>query len=101
MELDHRQWETGGAVEGSGHREEAPQAGRDVAKLRHVEVLLAKGTTAAEAVRTIEVTEQTYRRWHHKYGGLTLAQVRRVNLLDQTTMRFRVAMADLTLEKLR
>jgi transposase-like protein len=34
-----------------------------VAKLRQVEVLLAQGKTAAEAVRTIGVTEQTYYRW--------------------------------------
>ena len=31
-----------------------------VAKLRQVEVLLAQGKTAAEAVRTIGVAEQTY-----------------------------------------
>lgn len=34
-----------------------------VAKLRQVEVLLVQGKTAAEAVRTIGVTEQSYDRW--------------------------------------
>ena len=32
-----------------------------VAKLRQVEVLLAQGKTATEAVRTLGVTEQTWR----------------------------------------
>lgn len=34
-----------------------------VAKLREVEVLLAQGKSAVEAVRVIGVTEQTYYRW--------------------------------------
>jgi putative transposase len=43
-----------------------------VAKLRQVEVLLAQGRSAVEAVRTIGVTEQTYYRWRSEYGGLKL-----------------------------
>jgi transposase len=48
-----------------------------VAKLRQVEVLLAQGKTATEAVRTLGVTEQTYYRWRAEYGGLKLDQVKR------------------------
>ena len=43
-----------------------------VAKLRQVEVLLAQGRSAAEAVREIGVTEQIYYRWRSEYGGLKL-----------------------------
>ena len=68
-----------------------------VAKLRQVEVLLAQGKTAAEAVRTIGVTEQTYYRWRSEYGGLKLDQVKR---LEQENGRLRKAVAELTLEKL-
>ena len=50
-----------------------------VAKLRQVEVLLAQGKSAAEAVRTLGVTEQTYYRWRAEYGGLKLDQVRRLD----------------------
>ena len=34
-----------------------------IAKLREVEVRLARGETAAQAARSIGVTEQTYYRW--------------------------------------
>jgi putative transposase len=71
-----------------------------VAKLRQVEVLLAQGKSAVEAVRMLGVTEQTYYRWRAEYGGLKLDQVKRLKLLEQENGRLRRAVADLTLEKL-
>ncbi len=71
-----------------------------VAKLRQVEVLLAQGKTATEAVRTLWLTEPTYCRWRAEYGGLKLDQVKRLQLLEQENCRLRKAVADLTLEKL-
>ncbi|WP_369796851.1 IS3 family transposase [Belnapia sp. F-4-1] len=71
-----------------------------VAKLRQVEVLLAQGKTASEAVRTIGVTEQSYYRWRSEYGGLKLDQVKRLKQLEQENGSLRKAVADLTLEKL-
>ena len=41
-----------------------------IAKLREVEARLSQGETAAQAVRSIGVTEQTYYRWRKEYGGL-------------------------------
>jgi ACT domain-containing protein len=35
-------------------------------KLREVEVLVAKGSSVADAVRQIAVTEQTYYRWRNE-----------------------------------
>ncbi len=74
--------------------------GEIVTKLRQVEVVLAQGKTAAEAVRTIGVTEQVYYWWRSEYGGLRLDQVKRLKLLEQENGRRRLAVADLTLEKL-
>jgi len=37
--------------------------------LRDAEVLLSQGTTAADAVRKLGVTEQTYYRWRESTGG--------------------------------
>jgi transposase-like protein len=71
-----------------------------VAKLRQVEVLLAQGRTASEAVRTIGVTGQSYYRWRSEYGGLKLDQVKRLKQLEQANGRRRLAVADLTPEKL-
>ena len=41
-----------------------------VTKLRQVEALRLKGKTCAEAVRSIGVSEVTYRRWRAEFGGL-------------------------------
>jgi len=41
-----------------------------VAKLRQVEALRLSGKTCAEPVRSIGVSEVTYRRWRAEFGGL-------------------------------
>ncbi len=71
-----------------------------IAKLRQVDVLTAQGTTVADAVRSIGVTEVTYYRWRQEYGGLKTNQVRRMKELELENSRLRKAVSDLTLEKL-
>jgi putative transposase len=70
-----------------------------IAKLRQVEVLTAQGKPAADAVRTIGVSEPTYYRWRTEYGGLKLDQVKRLKQLEAENARLRKAVADLALEK--
>jgi putative transposase len=41
-----------------------------VAKLRQVEARRSRGKTCAEAVRSVGVSEVTYRRWRAEFGGL-------------------------------
>jgi putative transposase len=71
-----------------------------VTKLRQVDVLTAQGTSVAEAVRSIGVSEVTYYRWRQEYGGLKSDQVRRMKELERENQRLRQAVADLTLDKL-
>ena len=71
-----------------------------VAKLRQVDVLTARGSTVADAVRQIGVTEFTYYRWRKEFGGLQTSQVRRIKDLEQENARLRKAVSDLTLDKL-
>ena len=71
-----------------------------VSKLRQVDVLTSQGKTVAEAIRSIGVTEVTYYRWRHEYGGLKSDQVKRLKDLEQENARLRKAVSDLTLEKL-
>jgi transposase-like protein len=71
-----------------------------VAKLRQVEVLTGQGTSVAEAIRSIGVTEVTYYRWRQQYGGLKTDQVHRMKELEKENQRLRQAIADLTLDKL-
>jgi len=41
-----------------------------ISKLRKVESLTAEGATISQAVKQIEVSEQTYYRWKKLYGGM-------------------------------
>ena len=41
-----------------------------VTKKRQVEVLVGQGMARIDAIRQISITEQTYYRWHKKYGGM-------------------------------
>jgi putative transposase len=71
-----------------------------VAKLRQVDVLTSQGSTVADAIRQIGVTEVTYYRWRQEFGGLKVIQVKRLKELETENQRLRKAVADLTLDKL-
>ena len=69
-----------------------------IAKLREVEVRLARGETTGQAVRSIGVTEQTYYRWRKEYGWLQVGQAMRMQEIEQENVRLRSAISDLTLD---
>lgn len=71
-----------------------------IAKLRQVEVMTGQGTSMADAIRSIGVTEVTYYRWRSEYGGLKVDQVKRLKELEVENARLRKAVSDLTLDKL-
>jgi transposase-like protein len=71
-----------------------------VAKLRQVEVLQSQGSSVADAVRQIGVTEMTYYRWRREYGGMKTDQLKRLKELEKENQRLRRAVSDLTLDKL-
>ena len=71
-----------------------------IAKLRQVEVMSGQGTSMADAIRSIGVTEVTYYRWRSEYGGMKLDQVKRLKELEVENSRLRKAVSDLTLDKL-
>jgi putative transposase len=70
-----------------------------IAKLREVEVDLAKGTPVVAAVKKIAVTEQTYYRWRKEYGGLKVDQAKRLKTLEQENARLKRLLADAELDK--
>jgi hypothetical protein len=47
-----------------------------VLKLRQLEVLQGQGSSIADAVRQIGVTQQTYYRWRKEYGGMSRDQLK-------------------------
>lgn len=71
-----------------------------VAKLRQVDVLTGQGSTVADAVRQIGVTDFTYYRWRKEYGGLQTNQIKRIKELERENARLRKAVSDLTLDKM-
>ena len=70
-----------------------------LAKLREAEVALSKGQPVAQSCRTLGLTEQTYDRWRNEYGGLNVAQAKRLKELERENTRLKRAVADLTLDQ--
>jgi len=50
-------------------------SGRDRYKKRQVEVLVGQGQARIDAIRQVQITEQTLYRWRKKYGGMGTAQL--------------------------
>jgi len=67
-----------------------------ITKLREAEVGLAQGRSVAQVCKVLEVTEQTYYRWRKAYGGMQVAQAKRLKQLEGANARLRRAVADLT-----
>lgn len=70
-----------------------------IAKLREVDVLVGRGSTAVEACRQIGIAEQTLYRWRKEYGGLKVDQARRMKDLERENARLKKLVADLALDK--
>ena len=71
-----------------------------VTKLRQVEVFVGQGKSRIDAIREIQITEQTYYRWRKQYGGMGREQLKEFKRLQKENERLRRAVSDLTLDKL-
>ena len=69
-----------------------------ISKLREVEVKISQGIKAAEAIRSIEVSEQTYYRWRKEYGGMRTNQARRMKEVEKENIRLKKLVAELALD---
>ena len=65
-----------------------------VAKLRQVDVLVSQGTSMADAIRQIGVSEVTFYRWRQEFGGLKSDQVKRLKELELENSRLRKAVSE-------
>ena len=66
--------------------------------LREAEVLLSKGSTAAEAARHLGISEQTYCKWRKEYGGMRINQAKRLKELEKENVRLKRLVADQALD---
>ena len=70
-----------------------------VNKLREADVLLSQGKTVAVSCKQLGVTEQTYYRWRREYGGMKVAQAKRLKELERENGRLKRLLADAELDK--
>ena len=71
-----------------------------IGMLREAEVALAQGETVGVICRRLGVSEQSYYRWRHEYGGLKVDQAKRLKDLERENQRLREAVSDPPLDKL-
>ena len=71
-----------------------------VTKLRQVEVLVGQGVARIDAIREVQITEQTFYRWRKQYGGLGTARLEELKRLQKENERLRRDVSDLALDKL-
>jgi putative transposase len=57
------------------------------------------GTPVAEVIRKMGISEQTFYRWKKVYGGLGVAEVRRLKQLEEENRKLKQLVADLSLDK--
>jgi putative transposase len=69
-----------------------------ISKLREVEVKISQGITAAEAIRSIGVSDQTYYRWRREYGGMRTNQAKRMKEIEKENIRLKKLVAELSLD---
>ena len=70
------------------------------AKLRQVNVVRSQGSTIADAIRQIAVSEVTFYRWRKEYVGMKTDQLKHLKELEKENERLRRAVSDLTLDML-
>ena len=58
------------------------------------------GSTIADAIRQIAVSEVTFYRWRKEYVGMKTDQLKHLKELEKENERLRRAVSDLTLDKL-
>jgi putative transposase len=63
--------------------------------LRQVEA----GKPAVEVCREHGISEQTFYRWKKKYGGMGVAELRRLRQLEEENSKLKQLVADLSLDK--
>lgn len=81
--------------QGKGKRHTPEQI---VRLLRDAEAALGSGKTIGQICQEIGVSEQTYYRWKNRYGGMKVAEVKRLKELEEENLRLKKLVAELALD---
>ena len=57
------------------------------------------GTPVADICRKLGVSEATFYRWKKQYGGMGVAELRRLRQLEEENQKLKQLVADLSLDK--
>ena len=57
------------------------------------------GTSVAEIIRKLGISEQTFYRWKKRFAGLGVAELRRLRILEEENGKLKQLVADLSLDK--
>ena len=57
------------------------------------------GTSVAEIIRKLGISEQTFYRWKKRFAGLSVAELRRLRTLEEENKKLKQLVADLSLDK--
>ena len=69
-----------------------------IGKLRQAEVFLSQGLPVEEVLRKLGVSGQTYYRWRKEYGGMRVAQAKRLKDVEKENTRLKKLVAELSLD---
>ena len=69
-----------------------------ITKLRAADVALGRGETLTQILKGLEVSEQTYYRWRHQFGGLKAPDAKRLKELEKENGRLKKLVAEMALD---
>jgi len=70
-----------------------------IRKLREADTMLAADKTIGQACQVLEVSEQTFHRWRHQYGGMKAEEAKRLKELENENKRLKKLLAEAELDK--
>ncbi len=69
-----------------------------IAKLREAATMQNAGATIAQVCQKLAISEQTFHRWRHQYGGMKASEAKRLKTMEQENARLKKLVADLSLD---
>ena len=69
-----------------------------IVKLREAAALLSTGATLGQVCQKLAVSEATFHRWRHQYGGMKVKDAKRLKELEIENARLKKMVADQALD---
>ena len=70
-----------------------------IKKLREADAMLSAGKTIGQVAQALEISEQTFHRWRHQYGGMKAEEAKRLKELEEENKRLKKLLAESQLDK--